>query len=87
VTVIRAARVADLAAITDIYRHYVRHSVATFEETPWSVKDWEEKFASIAERELPFIVAETGGQVVGYAYTTPWRPKPAGLTRCCSSAN
>jgi L-amino acid N-acyltransferase YncA len=77
VAVVRAAGIADLAAITDIYRHYVRHSVATFEETPWSVKDWQEKFASIAERELPFIVAEADGQVVGYAYASPWRPKPA----------
>ena len=29
------------------------------------------------ERKLPFLVAEAGGTVAGYAYASPWRPKPA----------
>jgi L-amino acid N-acyltransferase YncA len=32
---------------------------------------------SLAGRGLPFLVAETGGAVTGYAYASPWRPKPA----------
>ncbi|HEY7918714.1 MAG TPA: GNAT family N-acetyltransferase, partial [Streptosporangiaceae bacterium] len=31
----------------------------------------------LTERKLPFLVAEAAGTVAGYAYASPWRPKPA----------
>ena len=36
---IRAASEADMAAVRDIYAHYVLHSLATFEETPPALED------------------------------------------------
>jgi phosphinothricin acetyltransferase len=74
---IRSAGDADLVAVAEIFAHYVTHSVATFEETPPTVGDWQHKLADLHERALPFLVAAAGAQVVGYAYATPWRPKPA----------
>ncbi len=74
---IRAAAPDDLAAIAGIFAHYVTHSVATFEETPPTVRDWEHKLASLQELALPFLVAETSQGVAGFAYASPWRPKPA----------
>ncbi len=68
---------ADLAAVARIYAHYVRHSVATFEETPPGLDYWREKHDEIAARGLPFLVAEAGGEVVGYAFASAWRPRPA----------
>lgn len=74
---IRAATAADAGAVAGIFAHYVTGSVATFEETPPTALDWEHKLADLREMTLPFLVAEAGAGVVGYAYASPWRPKPA----------
>ncbi|QLH22787.1 GNAT family N-acetyltransferase [Streptomyces sp. Rer75] len=76
-TAIRPAGHADLKAVADIYTHYVRHSVITFDETPRSAADWEQLLGDLTVRGLPFLVAELSGDVVGFAYAAPWRPKPA----------
>lgn len=68
---VRAAQPGDLPAIAGIYAHYVANSVATFDETAPS--DWDQRLA----RGLPFIVATSGQDVVGYSCATPWKPKNA----------
>ncbi|MEU6511609.1 N-acetyltransferase family protein [Streptomyces sp. NPDC046942] len=75
--VVRPATPSDLRAVADIYTHYVRHSVATFEETPPAVAHWEGRLTDLRARELPFLVAESDSAVTGFAYASPWRPKPA----------
>ncbi|MCQ6556374.1 GNAT family N-acetyltransferase [Streptomyces sp. C10-9-1] len=75
--VIRRAVPADLDAVAAIFTHYVRHTVATFEESPPPVADWQRRLDDLALRGLPFLVAELSGEVVGYAYASPWRPRPA----------
>ena len=75
--VIRPLSAGDLAAVAGIYAHYVTGSVATFDEVVPSVADWEAKLAGIRERGLPFLVADAAGEVLGFAYASPWRPKPA----------
>jgi L-amino acid N-acyltransferase YncA len=84
--VIRAAGPADLDAVAAIYAHYVTTSVATFEEVPPTPADWRLRLDDLADRKLPFLVAEDrvvqdgmaeAGGVCGYAYASPWRPKPA----------
>ncbi|MGW5160758.1 N-acetyltransferase family protein [Nonomuraea wenchangensis] len=75
--VIRAAVPADLAAVTAINAHYVANTVITFEETPPTVADWQARLADLTARGFPFLVADVGGEVAGYAYAGPWRPKPA----------
>ncbi|MCK2213776.1 N-acetyltransferase family protein [Actinomadura sp. ATCC 31491] len=75
--VIRPATPADLAAVTAINAHYVAETVITFEENPPSEADWQAKLADLTGRGLPFLVADLGGEVAGYAYAGPWRPKPA----------
>jgi L-amino acid N-acyltransferase YncA len=74
---VRAGTADDLATVAEIFAHYVLRSVATFEETPPSVRDWQGKFDAATEHRLPFLVAEADRRVVGYAYASPWRPKPA----------
>jgi phosphinothricin acetyltransferase len=75
--VVRRAEVADLAEVAAIFAHYVTGSVATFEEEPPPVGAWEQRLTDLAARNLPFLVAEADGTVCGYAYASPWRPKPA----------
>ena len=74
---VRPATPADLTALAGILAFYVTNSVATFEEDPPGVPQWHHRLGDLAERRLPFLVAEAGGTVAGYAYASPWRPKPA----------
>jgi L-amino acid N-acyltransferase YncA len=79
-SVIRAAIPADLEQVAAIYAHYVTTSVATFEEVPPALADWRLRLDDLADRKLPFLVAEAGtgdAAVSGYAYASPWRPKSA----------
>lgn len=76
--VVRAAVPADAGQVAAIFAHYVTTSVATFEEIAPDAAGWRSRLAGLAGLNLPFLVAEdAGGAVCGYAYASPWRPKPA----------
>ena len=51
--------------------------MATFEESARTQAHWSQHAGELAELGLPFLVAETGGAIAGYAYAGPWRRKPA----------
>jgi phosphinothricin acetyltransferase len=68
---------ADLPSIQAIYAHHVLYGLATFEETPPSVDELAVRRASVRSLGLPYLAAEVGGRVVGYAYATSYRPRPA----------
>ncbi|MFG3706417.1 GNAT family N-acetyltransferase [Micromonospora sp. NPDC047670] len=74
---IAPATPADLDAVTTIFAHYVTDTVTTFEEVPPTVDHWRQRLDDLSGRGLPFLVAKIGGEAVGYAYASPWRPKPA----------
>jgi L-amino acid N-acyltransferase YncA len=74
---VRPVGVADLGTIAGIFAHYVTSSVVTFEEVPPTAAHWQRRLDELAARPLPFLVAEVGGSVVGYAYASPWRKSPA----------
>jgi L-amino acid N-acyltransferase YncA len=67
----------DIYAITQIYAHYVRHSTATFELDPPDASEIDRRRLEILSRGLPYLIAEEGGTVVGYAYAGPYRLRPA----------
>lgn len=74
---IRPAWPTDLDAVAEIYAHYVTTSAATFELTPLDRHGWHRRFRTIAAQGLPFLVAALSGEIAGYAYCTPWKPRPA----------
>lgn len=74
---IRPATPGDLAAVAEIYAHYVTETVITFDQAPPAVADWRRRLDELAARGLPFLVADVSGAVAGYAYAGQWRPKPA----------
>jgi L-amino acid N-acyltransferase YncA len=74
---VRTAGQGDFEVVAGIFAHYVETSVATFEETPPSAGDWTRKAREVAVAGLPFLVVEMDGAVAGFAYASPWRPKPA----------
>jgi phosphinothricin acetyltransferase len=76
--VVRPAAPADADQVAAIFAHYVTTSVATFEEVPPTAADWRRRLGALAAANLPFLVAEERvGTVCGFAYASPWRPKPA----------
>ncbi len=74
---IRPATSADLPAINDIYNFYVATSPATFDLEP-TTNEWRANwFAQGARRDLPVLVADAAGGVVGWVCLMPWSPKGA----------
>ena len=74
---VRDAAETDVPAIQAIYAHHVLHGLATFEEVPPSVSEIAQRRAAVLTAGLPYLAAEIHGQVVGYAYATAYRPRPA----------
>jgi phosphinothricin acetyltransferase len=68
---------ADVAAIHAIYGYHVLHGTASFELTPPTVDEMRQRRAEVVAKALPYLVAEQNGVVVGYAYVTLYRPRPA----------
>jgi L-amino acid N-acyltransferase YncA len=68
---------ADLDQVSEIFGWYALNSVATFAEGRRSDQEWQVLRAVLADRGLPFLVAEADGVIAGYAYAAPWRSRPA----------
>ena len=73
---LRDAAPHDAAAIAAIYRTYVLSSAATMELDPPDEEEIARRMEAVHRQGLPFLVAEEDGQVVGYGYATPFRPRP-----------
>jgi phosphinothricin acetyltransferase len=74
---IRSCKDSDIAAITAIYGHHVLHSTGTFELDPPSAADMAQRVADVRTKNLPWLVAEHNGQVLGFAYANWFKPRPA----------
>jgi L-amino acid N-acyltransferase YncA len=75
---LRAATPADIPDMREIYNHYVANSTVTFDEEPQSLAEMRKKFAHVQQLGYPWLVAVSpSGNVLGYAYVTPWKPKAA----------
>jgi phosphinothricin acetyltransferase len=67
----------DMAAVQQIYAHHVLYGAASFEEKPPTLEEMQQRLSKVQEVGLPWLVAKRAGQVVGYCYATPYRPRPA----------
>jgi L-amino acid N-acyltransferase YncA len=74
---IRSATEADLPSITGIYEHAVRYGTATFELIPPDLAEMTRRFRALMDGGFPYLVAVLDGDVAGYAYAGPYRPRPA----------
>ena len=74
-TTVRNATVDDAAAIARIYNQGIEDRIATFETEPRSATDIA---ATLRERDgvHPAVVAERGGEVIGFAWTSRYRERP-----------
>ncbi len=67
----------DIARITAIYGHAVLHGLASFELQPPGEADMAHRREAIVAAGYPYLVAEMDGLVVGYAYASAYRTRPA----------
>lgn len=74
---IRDARDSDLPAITAIYAHWVTHGRASFELDPPDLAEMTRRRATVLAGGYPYLVAEHEGEVLGYAYASLYRARPA----------
>jgi L-amino acid N-acyltransferase YncA len=75
--VIRPAKPGDMASVADIYAHAVRHGTATFELEAPDAAEMARRHADLQAGGFPYLVAELGGVVAGYAYAAAYRTRPA----------
>ena len=73
---IRTAAVADAVAIQRIYAPIVSKTAISFEEIPPSAEEIAQRIATTLQT-YPYLVAEDGGEIKGYAYASQHRARPA----------
>jgi L-amino acid N-acyltransferase YncA len=74
---LRAARPGDIADIAHIYAHAVRHGTASFELDAPDAPEMLRRYRSLVDRGYPYLVAQSGGEILGYAYAAAYRARPA----------
>jgi phosphinothricin acetyltransferase len=74
---VRPAGPDDIGEIHAIYAHHVLKGLASFEEEPPSQAELRRRYEEVTARGLPYLVAEFGGMVAGYAYCTLYRTRSA----------
>jgi L-amino acid N-acyltransferase YncA len=75
--VVRDSTEADVTAIQRIYAHYVLNALATFEETPPSAEEMIARRKKVLDLGLPYLVADSGGEISGFCYAGAYHARPA----------
>ena len=73
---LRNATPSDVAGVLQIYRPFVESTAVSFERVTPSDREMAERIAAAAE-ECAWLVAESNGRVVGYAYAGRHRSRDA----------
>jgi phosphinothricin acetyltransferase len=74
---IRDCEPEDVPAIQAIYAWHVANGLASFEEIAPDCDELSRRRADVLARNFPYLVAEDGGSVLGYAYAAPYRGRSA----------
>jgi len=74
---VRPSADADVPALAAIYGWNVEHGTGTFEIDPPDAAEMTRRRAGVLAQGLPWLVAESDGRVLGYAYASQFRPRPA----------
>ena len=73
---LRSCQAGDIPAIATIYGHHVLNGLATFEIVPPSAEEMAQRRETIVAGGYPYLVAISGGEVLGYAYASAYRSRP-----------
>ena len=83
---IAPAQLAHAAAIAAIYAHHVEHGTASFETDPPDPAEMAARMRKVLDAGAPWLVAlSADGTVLGYAYASQFRDRPAYRLTCENS--
>ena len=68
---IRNAKLEDAGRLLEIYAYYVEHTAVSFEYDVPSVAEFQSRMERIMKK-YPYLVAEEGNVILGYAYAGPF---------------
>lgn len=74
---VRIAEPGDLSRIVSIYNHYIENSHSTFDVAKFTVGErvpWFAQFSADGPHQM--LVAESGGDVVGWACSAAYKERP-----------
>lgn len=77
---VRPGTTRDLGALTELYNHYVRETPITFDVTPYTTEErrrWLESYSQDGLHRLLVAQDVPEGRILGYATSSPFRPKAA----------
>lgn len=74
---LRPSADADLPAMAAVYTHHVQYGTASFELDAPDLDELQRRRAEVLAKGLPWLVAESNGQLLGYAYASHFRLRPA----------
>ena len=73
---VRTCVEADMRAVTEIYAHHVLHGTASFELEAPRLEEMLARRRAVLAAGCSYLVAETDGAIVGYAYFGPYHKRP-----------
>jgi L-amino acid N-acyltransferase YncA len=82
VLIVRDAATNDASNIAAIYAHHVLTGTATYDFDAPDSGFWQKKIADVQSRGWPFLVADDGDMIIGYAYATQIRDRPGYRYTC-----
>lgn len=68
---------ADMVEVQKIYAHHVIHGLSSFETEAPTLEEMPLRRRNVLGKGLPYLVARQFGQVLGYCYLSPYRPRYA----------
>lgn len=75
--VVRDFQPADIETITTIYTDAVLTGAGSYEIEPPTMDEMAKRFSAFVEQGFPILVAEEEGRILGYAYASYFRVRPA----------
>jgi len=74
---VRPSTDGDMEEVRRIYAHEVFYGLSTFEEFAPDLAEMMKRRQGVLALGMPHLVAEMDGRVIGYAYASRHRPRPA----------
>lgn len=74
---IEEAKVSDLDSVLNIYSYYVEKTTSSLEEKKPTKDEIFERYEMVLSKNLPFLVAKQGTEVIGFCYASPYRKRSA----------
>lgn len=73
---LRKAASSDLQDILNIYNHYIKNTIITFDLEPISIETFRDQMLPVLD-SFPFYIAHCKNEILGYAYLASWKKRKA----------